>query len=472
MQASIFESRTIEHVPETERYGKPWHLFTLWWSINLQITPVATGALAVVLGLNLPWAIFAIVIGNALGGLFMAYHSAQGPKLGLPQMIQSRAQFGVLGAILPLLSVIVLGYGYFAVSAVLGGQAAATLLHVPIWSGIIIVNFLTIVLAIAGYELIQRYERIVAGILGIIFLVITIRLFTAPHVQSAKYAVTGGTVLLAISIFVTWQITYAPYVSDYSRYLPARTRTATTFWYTYLGTVLSSTWMMCLGAGAAILAENAVSDDTAHYLGGVFGSSASAIFYLAVIAGIVATNVANLYTPFLTFLSAIEPAVKLRGIATSGRVWRVAVCIVGGVIGTVLAIAGNGTGFFTDFTNFLLLLLYVMIPWTAINLVDFYIVKRGKYSVTDIFNSAGIYHRFNWKTIAVFLGTIAIEVPFMNSTLYSGPFAKYMGGADISWIVGLAVASGAYLLVGERPSPEQVDGMTQPAGATLVESED
>jgi hypothetical protein len=39
-------------------------------------------------------------IGAVIGTLFMAFHSAQGPKLGLPQMIQSRPQFGYVGALL------------------------------------------------------------------------------------------------------------------------------------------------------------------------------------------------------------------------------------------------------------------------------------------------------------------------------------------------------------------------------------
>jgi NCS1 family nucleobase:cation symporter-1 len=39
------------------------------------------------------------VLGSVIGALFMAFHSAQGPKLGLPQMIQSRPQFGYYGSL-------------------------------------------------------------------------------------------------------------------------------------------------------------------------------------------------------------------------------------------------------------------------------------------------------------------------------------------------------------------------------------
>ena len=60
----------------------------------------------------------------------MALHSAQGPRLGLPQMISSRAQFGVYGAVVPLVLVVVLYLGFAATGTVLAGQAVSEILHV------------------------------------------------------------------------------------------------------------------------------------------------------------------------------------------------------------------------------------------------------------------------------------------------------------------------------------------------------
>ena len=106
------ERRSSDIVPAAERHGTPVSQFTLWCGANLQITAIVDGALAVVLGGVDPiWAILALLIGNILGGIVMALHSAQGPRLGLPQMISSRAQFGVLGAILPLVLVVVMYLG-------------------------------------------------------------------------------------------------------------------------------------------------------------------------------------------------------------------------------------------------------------------------------------------------------------------------------------------------------------------------
>ena len=95
---------------------------------NLQITAIVDGALAVVFGADALWAIIGLLIGNLPGGVVMALHSAQGPRLGLPQMISSRAQFGVYGASVPLVLVIVMYLGFTATGTVLSGQAINELL--------------------------------------------------------------------------------------------------------------------------------------------------------------------------------------------------------------------------------------------------------------------------------------------------------------------------------------------------------
>src|SRR6478672_10050497 len=94
------EVRSIDYVPLSERHGKLWHLGPLWFMSNAQIATLAVGVLGVTTGGNLIWSLIALFLGTAIGTFFMAAHSAQGPQLGLPQMIQSRPQFGYVGAIL------------------------------------------------------------------------------------------------------------------------------------------------------------------------------------------------------------------------------------------------------------------------------------------------------------------------------------------------------------------------------------
>ena len=62
---------------------------------NIMLLTIVTGGLAVtVFGLSFGWAVAGLALGNLLGGIFMALHAAQGPTLGVPQMVQTRGQFG------------------------------------------------------------------------------------------------------------------------------------------------------------------------------------------------------------------------------------------------------------------------------------------------------------------------------------------------------------------------------------------
>src|ERR1700751_4851991 len=98
MSARI-EQHTIYQIPLDQRHGKPHQLFTLWFGANLNVLTVVTGALATTMfHQSFLSTVIAILIGNLIGTIFMALHAAQGPRLGVPQMIQSRGQFGARGA--------------------------------------------------------------------------------------------------------------------------------------------------------------------------------------------------------------------------------------------------------------------------------------------------------------------------------------------------------------------------------------
>ncbi len=387
-----FENRTIEFIPESDRKGKPSSLFAVWFSANMQITTIVTGGLAIVLGLNLLWAIIAIIVGNVLGGIFMALHSAQGPKLGIPQMIQSRAQFGIIGAILPLILVVLMYIGFFASTGVLGAEALSSLLHLPFTIAAIITNLLTYVLVLYGYDMIHRYERYVSILFLIVFLFVTAKLFTVSGMSTAFHQTNFafGPFFLVLSIVATWQITYAPYVADYSRYLPKETTISSTFWYSYLGSVIGSIWMMIVGAAGAVVAANAFNANTTNYIASLAGNSLAWIVYIVVMLGAIAINVLNLYGGFMSITTTISPFTNWSFKGTS----RGTISAIIAIIGTVISIWGQGN-FLSNYSNFLLLLLYFLVPWTAINLVDFYFLRKGNYDLPSIFKRGGIYKDVN-----------------------------------------------------------------------------
>ena len=447
------ERHSIEHVPEADRHGRPRSLFAVWFGANMQITTIVTGALGVILGLPLPWAILAIVVGNLFGAVFMALHSAQGPVLGIPQMIQSRAQFGHYGAILPLVLVLLMYIGFFASSAVLGGQALASWWHIPFVLAAILLSLAITIVTIYGYRAIHRFERVVSSVAAIAFIYITFQVFTQHDVGKAWSAggdATAGTFLLIVAIAATWQITYAPYVADYSRYLPSNTSISASFWWTYAGTVIAAIWMMSLGSIAVAAAADAFNKGSSDFLVNLAPAGWGWTISIVIILGVAAVQVLNLYGMFMSSTTTIDALKPLR-MRTSMRVWFI---VVAAVVGTGVGILGQNN-FLEYFSSFILFLSYFLIPWTAINLADFYLVRKGKYDLAAIFDSHGIYGGVNWRTMIAYIVAIVVEVPFVNSTFYVGPFVAPLGDADLSWVVGMIVAAVLYIVL-MRPVMVQV----------------
>jgi NCS1 family nucleobase:cation symporter-1 len=234
-QPARLEISTIQPIPASERHGTARDLFTVWFGSNLMLLTIVTGGLAVtVFALPFGWAAVALAVGNLVGAVFMALHAAQGPTLGVPQMIQTRGQFGSQGSLLVVGIVLVMYVGFLSSNLVLGGQALASL--VPGASdgpGIALVGVLSVIAAIYGYDLIHAYTRWMTYICGLVLgitvaWIIWVHGLPADFLQRNEFNWTGF--LGSVSAAALWQIAYAPYVSDYSRYMPEGTGSRPAFW--------------------------------------------------------------------------------------------------------------------------------------------------------------------------------------------------------------------------------------------------
>jgi NCS1 family nucleobase:cation symporter-1 len=433
------EKRSIDFIPESERHGKPGSLFYIWFGANMNITTIASGVLPVVIGLNLFWSAMAIILGSLIGAIFMASHSAQGPKLGIPQMIQSRAQFGVIGAVLPLLFVMLIYLGFFVSNTLLAAQAIESVSPLGGDGNIYLIGALCFVVALYGYRLIHRLQKILSILSILVFLVATALALGLP-IPAEQWSPAGFSLakfLVAVSIAVTWQLSYAPYVADYSRYLPSSTPTAQVFWFSYAGTVTGGAWMMILGAVLSV-AISGFSDNVGSHLAQLFGPGAVLLFVF-IVYGQVAINVFNLYGAFMSTVTVIEPFARLRVTPVVRGLFMLLISVVATALCTI-----SQENFITFFLNFIFFMSYFLIPWTAINLVDYYCLRKGDYHVPDIFDLDGRYGRVNLVACGSFVLAILLQVPFMNTTLYVGPIATTLNGVDLAWIVGLLVPALTY----------------------------
>lgn len=444
----LIEKHTIGYVPENERHGKVRDLFTLWFGGNIAPLPIVTGALGVqIYHLNLMWGIVAIIVGQALGGILMALHSAQGPQMGIPQMIQSRAQFGSWGALLVTVIAGIMYVGFFASNIVLAGKS----LHgiessIPVPAGIVIGALGSGLIGIIGYRFIHMLNRIGTWVLGI---GIAVGFgYIATHVQSTDFLTRGGFNfagwLATVSLSALWQIAFAPYVSDYSRYLPKNVGVASTFWATYLGCVLGSTLAFVFGA-VAVLAVPGGADtmDAVKASTGAIGPFMLVLFLLSVISH----NALNLYGAVLSVITSLQ-TFAYRWIPTAKSRAVLSIIIL---TACCFAAVGASKDFVGHFVDLVLALLVVLVPWTAINLIDFYVIHKGQYDVRSIFRvDGGIYGRFNPQALIAYAVGILVQIPFMNTPMYVGSFSAHLDGADLSWLVGIIVTTPLYLWLATR----------------------
>jgi NCS1 family nucleobase:cation symporter-1 len=441
-RSSRIEQHTIYQIPLDQRHGRASQLFTLWFGANLNVLTVVTGALATtIFHQSFASAVVAILLGNLIGTVFMALHAAQGPRLGVPQMVQSRGQFGARGAGFVVVLVAFMYVGYAGTAFVTGGQSVHFI--VPSLSddvAIVAIGALSLAGAIYGHDLIHFSTRMMSYVSGGALLLCYLWLaFVTPipghFLTQGSFSAVGF--FKMVSMGALWQLGYAPYVSDYSRYLPPDSGPRQAFWACYWGTTLGAVLPMILGAmiGPAVIDGNVVTA-IAQLTGRV-----SSIIMLLLIPGVAVAGAICLYGGALAMITLGHTL--LPGWRASHRA---RIVIATGIFGVALLISIAGaSNFLPLYSHFNELLLYLLVPWTAVNLIDYYLIRFGDYHVPSFFAAdGGVYGHYNATALACYLVGIVVQIPFIAADFYTGPVARALGGVDLSWMVGIAVVSPVY----------------------------
>jgi nucleobase:cation symporter-1, NCS1 family len=441
-KSSRIEQHTIYQIPLDQRHGKAHQLFTLWFGANLNVLTVVTGALATtIFHQSFLSGVLAILAGNLIGTIFMALHAAQGPRLGVPQMVQSRGQFGARGAGFVVVLVAFMYVGYAGTAFVTGGQSLHFILPaLNEDAAIIAIGAICLAGAIYGHDVIHFCTRMMTYVSGSALLLAYVwLLFITPipghFLTQGSFSAVGF--FKMVSMGALWQIGYAPYVSDYSRYLPPDSGPRQAFWSCYWGTTLGGVLPMILGAmiGPAVTDGNVITA-IAHLAGRV-----SLPITLLLAPGVAVAGAICLYGGSLAMITlghTLAPGWRITHRA------RIAIAAGIFVLALLISIAGAGN-FLSLYSHFNELLLYLLVPWTAVNLIDYYLIRYGDYHVPSFFAAdGGVYGHYNLTALSCYLVGIVVQIPFIAADFYTGPLARAIGGVDLSWVVGIAAVSPVY----------------------------
>ena len=305
------------------------------------------------------------------------------------------------------------------------------------------IGLLATALAVVGYDWIHAAQRLLAGLLLTALLVMTFALgrahFPPEQLDIHRFAM----IPFLVQLFVTaaYQLSWSIYVSDYSRYLPKEVSVGSAFFWTYVGAFIGGAWTTLVGTvAAAMFPKDDLAPALLHAANAILPGSGEPLLIVTLL-GLVTITTLNYYGASLTMLSVADSLKPIKPSISK----RLVTLAIGFGVSTLIASSAS-KDFAHEFGEFLAILLYLFTPWTAVNLVDFYIVRKGHYSVREIFNPNGMYGRWNWRGLtAYFIGFLSM-VPFFSTGIYRGPVAEALGGADISMLVGLPVSTVVYLL--------------------------
>ena len=457
----VIEQHSIDYIPHSERHGKVWHQGPFWFTGNFVLPTLVTGFIGPSMGLSVTFSVVAIVLGALFGTFFMAFHANQGPRMGLPQMIQSRAQFGSRGAVVPFVATVFVYVGFLVFDTILATQGIGLITTDSkiLWYPVLIA--VSIVIAVIGHDLLHLVQRWLTYLLVVVFAIITVTAIvhfsSTPIVPEASVATAGWSAVaffVQFSIAAGYNISYAVYVSDYTRYLPANTSPRKLITAVYAGAALSAVWLMSLGALLASYIPNADPILALRQVGDLVFPGFGTFTVLVSVLALISIMGVNAYGAMLTGASAIDgftrvrPTVRLRVIGL----------IVVGVASLAIALAVPDD-YVGSFVSFVLLMLYFLVPWTAVNLVDFYFVRRGQYAIAEILKPNGLYGRWAWRGVVAYSVGFLAMIPFFSVSFFVGPIAQLLGGADFSFAVGLVVSGGLYLIFSrsiDREAEEKV----------------
>jgi NCS1 nucleoside transporter family len=428
----------------------------IWAGANIAPINWALGALGIILKLGLWETIAVIVIGNIIGCAIFSAFTVMGHRTGVNQMVLSRSAFGRRGGYLPSALMFLMTLGWIGVNTYFPVKIAMAILGqfgiADTWLPNVIVITLIMVIQVAigvyGFYAIRTFEKYTVPVTIVIMVIMSVMAWTQPGV--VNWGLTSSLppgphftmlTLLTTAIGVGWGISWVTWASDYSRFVPRGVPSSTVFWFSYIGMYVPTVWLGILGATIASVTQDA---DPAKMVSAVFGGPMAILVLLLVLHGPIATNILNVYSAALAALSM--------GLQVS----RTALAWIVGIVGYIVSIYFVfAPSFAKAFDNWMIGLLLWMSPFAGVILADFYIKRQGAIDVPELYRAPEVsaYGDINWNGMIAFLaGLVAgwsVEdglVPALQGPISTG----LLGGADLSWLVGIVVAGGLYLALERR----------------------
>jgi len=371
----------IEPIPKDERNLGGWDFFLLWAGAAVSLAEIWAGSLIVPLGLGL--GLWAILLGHVIGNTPFALGGLIGSRWGIPTMVSARPSFGIRGSYFAAgLNVIQL-IGWTAVMLIVCGSAADAISKVYGYSNltlwIILSGVITTLWALVGHRIWKWLERVSVFALLILCLAMTYlvfkeygweRLSQIPKQRDFPF-------MVGMDLVIAMPISWLPLVSDYSRFA---TNSKSSFWGTWIGYFLISSWMYLMGLMASLATQSPDPSGVVMNLMLKLGWAIPAL--IIVLFSTFTTTFLDIYSTAISGLNIVPKLGERTGI------------LIGGILGIIVAIIFPTL---LNYEHFLLFIGAMFCPLFGVVLVDYFLLRRGSLDVEDLYKRDGKY--WFWRGI-------------------------------------------------------------------------
>jgi nucleobase:cation symporter-1, NCS1 family len=445
-RAGQVEQHGIDYIPAAERHGRARELFAVWAASNVTYLYIVLGGTMILLGLNV-WQALAVVVAGNLFWALVGLLAVSGPSSGTPSGVVARSMFGVRGN---RVNVAIVGWviavSYEAINLIVGALAGFAFISqigltatTPVKLTIVVATaVVTLAISVYGHATIVRVSSWFAIGLVACCAILAVFVIRAADVHYVPTSAPHGTALWAAAFAGLTIIASGPLSwgsgADYARYLPETSSPRSTAAWTALGGFAPAVLLGALG----VLAGTAVDmTDPQTSLAAILPGWFYPVFLLAVVVGSITNNVLTAYSSGLS-LQAV-------GVKAS----RAFTVFFDGVVGVSLALFALFVSNFMDTVNSILELSVSLLgPSLAIYGADI-ILRRNRYdgqALHDESPTSPFWFRngINWAGVTAQISGTVLALLCINTTIFVGPVARALGGADLSCVVGPVVGSGLY----------------------------
>jgi putative hydroxymethylpyrimidine transporter CytX len=181
--------------------------------------------------------------------------------------------------------------------------------------------------------------------------------------------------MIGMDLVIAMPISWLPLVSDYSRFA---TDSKSSFWGTWMGYFLVSSWMYLLGLAASLATQSSDPSGIVMNLMVKFGWAIPAL--IIALFSTFTTTFLDIYSTAISGLNIVPKLGERMGV------------IIGGILGTATALIFPTL---LDYEHFLLFIGAMFCPLFGIVLVDYFLVRKGFLVLEDLYKKKGRY--WFWK---------------------------------------------------------------------------